>query len=431
VITVVLDDDPTGAQAVADTLVVLDWSDRRVWDGVRAGERAVHMLTNSRAHTGAEAAGLVASAAAAARGRHPSGRLVLRGDSTLRAHVWEEYAALRAIVAPDRAAVPLLLVPALPAAGRVTIAGVHLIERDGMRVPLDRTEYARDGALRYSTAVLADWADERSGGRLAAADAVTLPLERLRGRTGANDVARALAAVASLGRPAVVVPDAETDADLATIARGLRAAEEARIAVVVRCAPAFAAILTGTAARSAAAPPAGDRGVLLICGSFVSGATAQLERLARDHPRTAVPARAAALAGPDRAAEVDRVASAAAARIEEVGLAVVATERARDPALVDAASQRRVAMALAEVARAVPAGVVVAKGGITSAVTVREGLGARAARVIGPILPGVALWRLPEGTDYVVVPGNVGGPELLADVIAAIGPRAPARMGAG
>ena len=113
-ITVVLDDDPTGTQAVSDVLVVLDWSDPGVWDGVRADERTAHMLTNSRAHSGAEAAALVASAAAAARARHPRARLVLRGDSTLRAHVWEEYDALRAVVAGDRA-VPLLLVPALPA----------------------------------------------------------------------------------------------------------------------------------------------------------------------------------------------------------------------------------------------------------------------------------------------------------------------------
>jgi uncharacterized protein YgbK (DUF1537 family) len=62
----------------------------------------------------------------------------------------------------------------------------------------------------------------------------------------------------------------------------------------------------------------------------------------------------------------------------------------------------------------------VAKGGITSAVTARNGLGARSARVIGPILPGVVLWRLPDGTDYLVVPGNVGGPDLLVEVVAAI-----------
>jgi hypothetical protein len=428
VITVVLDDDPTGTQGVSDMLVVLDWSDPGVWDGARAGERAVHMLTNSRAHTGAEAGELVASAAAAARLRHPRVRLILRGDSTLRAHVWEEYAALRAVLYPGRDDVPLLLVPALPAAGRVTIGGRHLLERDGERVPLHRTEYARDGALAYSDSDLARWADERSGGRLAADDAVRIPLEQLRRPAGANDIAVAIAAAAAAGRPAVVIPDAETDADLRTIARGLRAAEEARIAVVVRCAPAFAAVLTGAQARSPVAAPGGDRGVLVVCGSFVAGATAQLEALEQAHPGTAVAADVRALAGADWGGEVDRLSTAARDRIEHSGLAVVATERLRDPGLVDPAGQRRVATALAQVARRVGAGVVVAKGGITSAVTARAGLDARVARVVGPILPGVALWRLSEGTDYLVVPGNVGGPELLADVVAAIGPRAPATM---
>ena len=157
-ITVVLDDDPTGTQAVADVPVVLDWTSAGAWDGVLADDRAVHVLTNSRAHDAPEAAQLVGSAAAAARERFPDARFVLRGDSTLRAHLWEEYNALRCTVAPDDHAVPLLLVPALPAAGRVTIGGIHLLERDGERVPLDRTEYARDAGFAYSSAVLSHWA---------------------------------------------------------------------------------------------------------------------------------------------------------------------------------------------------------------------------------------------------------------------------------
>ena len=327
---------------------------------------------------------------------------------------------------PGREDAPLLLVPALPAAGRITIGGRHLLERDGERVPLEETEYARDGAFAYSDSDLARWADERSGGRLAAADAVRIPLERLRRPAGANDIASAIAAAAAVGRPAVVIPDAETDADLRTIAGGLRAAEEARIAVIVRCAPAFAAVLTGAEARSPAPAPRGDRGLLVVCGSFVAGATAQLEALERAHPGTAVAADVRALAGADWSSEVDRLAAAARDRIEHSGLAVVATERRRDPSLVDPAAQRRIATALAQVARRVGAGVVVAKGGITSAVTARAGLDARVARVVGPIRPGVALWRLSDGTDYVIVPGNVGGDDLLADVVAAIGPRVPA-----
>ncbi|MDX6569962.1 MAG: hypothetical protein QOH15_2540, partial [Gaiellales bacterium] len=66
-ITVVLDDDPTGTQAVSDVTVVLEWDDPAVWEAGREGDRAVHGLTNSRAHDGAEAARLIGSAAAAAR----------------------------------------------------------------------------------------------------------------------------------------------------------------------------------------------------------------------------------------------------------------------------------------------------------------------------------------------------------------------------
>ena len=429
-ITVVLDDDPTGTQAMHDVAVVLDWSQPEVWDALKASDRAVHLLTNSRAHDPSGAAALVSSAAAAGRAQLPGARLVLRGDSTLRAHLWEEYEALRAVAFPGRAEVPLLLVPALPAAGRVTVGGVHLLERDGQRVRLDRTEYARDGQLAYSDSELARWADERSGGRLAAADAVSLPLARVRAPGAAVEIAAAIATAARAGRPAVVVPDAETDADLETIADGLRAAETAGTPVIVRCAPAFAAVLTRSAAHSLRPPPDGGRGVLVVCGSFVPATTAQLERLAVRYPGAVVSAHVRALAGPEAEAEIERIASAARERIARDGLAVVATERERDPTLVDPASQRRVATALAQVARHVRAGVVVAKGGITSAVTAREGLGARAARVVGPIASGVALWRLPHGTDYVVFPGNVGGAELLAEVIGAIAPRAPSATSA-
>jgi len=219
-ITAVLDDDPTGTQAMADVPIVLDWADGAVVAAVREGDRSVHLLTNSRAHPAAAAAALTASAARAARAAFPDARLLLRGDSTLRGHVYEEYDAARAAIGPADAPVPLLLVPAFPAAGRVTVGGVHLLERAGERVPLHATEYATDGALAYRDARLAQWADDRSGGRLAAADAVEVPLATVRA-DGRGAVRDALVAAYRRGRAAVVVPDAETLADVATLAAGL------------------------------------------------------------------------------------------------------------------------------------------------------------------------------------------------------------------
>lgn len=418
-ITVVLDDDPTGTQAVADVPVVLDWTRARAWDGVLAEDRAVHVLTNSRAHNASEAAQLVRSAAAAARERFPEARFVLRGDSTLRAHLWEEYDALRSAVAPDDHAVPLLLVPALPAAGRVTIGGIHLQEQDGERVPLDLTEYARDAGFAYSSAVLSQWASERSGGRFAADDARTVALDQLRSSEGADAVARTLGAAAAMGRPAVVIPDAETEDDLLVIAEGLLGAEALGTPVLVRCAPAFVATLTGTRSSNMAPVPSGDAGVLVLCGSFVASSTAQLEQLGQLYPGV-LTARVTELAGDRWETEVECLSQEARVRIECDGVAVIATERTRDPALFDTVSQQRIATRFAQIARRVPVDVVIAKGGITSAVMARDGLDADTARVVGPIYPGVALWRLPNGRAFAIVPGNVGGPALLADLVTMI-----------
>jgi len=66
-----------------------------------------------------------------------------------------------------------------------------------------------------------------------------------------------------------------------------------------------------------------------------------------------------------------------------------------------------------------------AKGGITSSDIATQGLGVQRALVLGQILPGVPVWQLgPEtrypGLGYIVFPGNVGGPQALAEVVLAL-----------
>jgi len=70
---------------------------------------------------------------------------------------------------------------------------------------------------------------------------------------------------------------------------------------------------------------------------------------------------------------------------------------------------------------------VLAKGGITSSDVATQGLGVQRALVLGQILPGVPVWQLgPEtrypGLSYIVFPGNVGGPQALAEVVTALRP---------
>ncbi len=143
---VVLDDDPTGVQTLAGIHVLLAWTGGDVLAAL--GDRpSVHLVTNARALAPERARAVTASAARTAVADAPDARVVLRGDSTLRGHLLEEVEAVASVITPDRVP-PLLLVPALPSAGRVTVAGVHLIERDGRFMPLHETEYAlRRGVL--------------------------------------------------------------------------------------------------------------------------------------------------------------------------------------------------------------------------------------------------------------------------------------------
>jgi uncharacterized protein YgbK (DUF1537 family) len=205
-VTVVLDDDPTGTQGVADVPVALTW-DPSVLAAALTGERALHILTNTRALTGEAAGAATLAAARAALAASPAARLLLRGDSTLRAHLWEEHCAVVAARGLDVRTTAALLVPALPAAGRVTRGGVHYLLTPDGPVALSETEYARDGALAYSTSRLLEWAEERSGGRLARTAGRELPLAIVRGPAGADAVAAALTEAAEHG--GAVVADAE------------------------------------------------------------------------------------------------------------------------------------------------------------------------------------------------------------------------------
>jgi uncharacterized protein YgbK (DUF1537 family) len=67
----------------------------------------------------------------------------------------------------------------------------------------------------------------------------------------------------------------------------------------------------------------------------------------------------------------------------------------------------------------------IAKGGITASDVATRGLGVRRARVLGQVAAGIPVWRLGvesrfPGMPYVVFPGNVGGANALAELIASL-----------
>jgi len=410
--TVVLDDDPTGTQSASGVTVLLEYDVDLIREALSAAD-SVYVQTNSRAIDERAAVALVRdvrdAARQAARQLGEDVQFVLRGDSTLRGHVFAE---TEQFLEPDSV---IVFSPAFPAGGRTTVDGVHLVRVGDQVVPADRTEYAQDPVFPFSTGVLREYVAEKSG-----RDSVVVPLAEVR-------AGRVAPAIASAAAGAVVLPDAENDDDIRLIADGIRHARRAGRSVVVRSAAPLAAALAEVESAGLLPRPLVPAPVptLLACGSHTAGATAQIDAVVAAHGSAVVIPTDDAFADPEAAGAA--AADAARSQLREHGLAVISTERHRRPEHNTLRHGELVMRALTVAVRALMPEVeaVVAKGGITSAELARTGVGATRAQVRGQVLPGVSVWDLvsAEGEDrlYVVVPGNVGGPDALIEVLAALG----------
>jgi len=421
----VFDDDPTGTQTVSDVDVLLRPTRRRLAAFLAGDEPALYVLTNTRALSRSKAVALVRSlhavvqSEAARLGRRVS--VVLRGDSTLRGHVFAE---IDAIAAPDSVT---LFVPAFPEGGRVTRHGVHFLIEHGRSRPVNETEFARDPVFGYQSRTLVDWVQEM-GGR----HAVSISLDALR-ETSGEAVSGALR---SSPPRTVVVPDAESTDDLRLTLQGLQTAEDNGARVVVRAASSFAALRAGLQARalSTVVVPWPGR-VLIVCGSHTEASRRQLESLAKAGVGILELPTAVAMAH-DPSLALLALVERARDGLDADGVIVVASERTRHAAHIDLLAGARVMNALVSIVVRLRGRFdgLVAKGGITSADIASRGVGVPSARVLGQVRPGVPVWRMRSGSTtlpYVVVPGNVGADNTLVKVLAALGvemPKGPRRF---
>ena len=167
-------------------------------------------------------------------------------------------------------------------------------------------------------------------------------------------------------------------------------------------------------------PAAG--GTLLVAGSYVSKTTAQLAQLeARCTLRKIEVDVARVLKDADRSAVIREAITAMNAALSGQKDVLLCTSRALVTGS-DAASSlgigARISAALVEIVSGLEARsrCVITKGGITSSDMATKAFGTRSASALGPIAPGVPVWRL-AGLILVVFPGNVGDENALADVV--------------
>ena len=187
---VVLDDDPTGTQSVADLPVLTRWKeDDMVW-ALQQDVSAIYVMTNSRSLDPVDARAInldVAHAAiAAAKKLDKKVAFVSRSDSTLRGHYPLEPDTLAEVAEANGQSIDgYIIVPAFGDAGRITVGGVHYAgnDSDGYQ-KVEDTEFAQDATFGYKHSRIADWVEEKTDGAVKAADVIEIPLDVVRGEPG-------------------------------------------------------------------------------------------------------------------------------------------------------------------------------------------------------------------------------------------------------
>ncbi|GAA1322866.1 four-carbon acid sugar kinase family protein [Leucobacter albus] len=441
-VLIVLDDDPTGTQAVAGLPVLTAWHETDLGWALDTGAPAVYVVTNTRSLDAVAAERInrevVRAALLAAAPRGVELGWVSRGDSTLRGHFPLEPAAIAAelVAAGEPRPAGTVVVPAFPEAHRVTIDGVHYTRENGRWVPVGESEFARDATFGYRASRLVDWVAEKTAAAATRGGAVAAPVIELRLRTlraGAEAVAEALRAAPP---GAVIVADAVVEHDMRQLALGLEIVEAEGQSFMYRVGPPFVRARIGQAPSAPVAPrhakpPAREGGGITVVGSHTALTTRQLDVLLRERPRaTVVELDVPALIGEGGAGPAIRTAAQRCRAALASGDVILQTSRE----LVRAAGpeqslaiSRAVSDAIVEVmreiiARTTPA-YVIAKGGITSSDVATRGLEIRRAEVAGSLFPGlVSVWLAASGpaagVPYVVFPGNVGSDTHLAEAVA-------------
>lgn len=431
---VVLDDDPTGTQSVADLPVLNSWSKEDVAWALGTGAPAVYVMTNSRSLPEAEAANrnreVVEASLQAADELGCEVDFVSRSDSTLRGHYPLEPDAITAVLTTRGEAIDgVILVPAFGEAGRITVDGIHYAgnDRDGY-APVGDSEFARDATFGYASSDLRDWVAEKSGGRIPRNEVGLIRLDDLRGDRDA-------VVAQLLGGAEVIAVDIVEETDLRALALSLAEAETKGKRFVFRVGPPFVRAMIGQDVRppldgdrlAETLPPDAEIGGLIVVGSHVALTTRQLEYLVADQQPHEVEVDVEQVLGADKGTYLSGVADDVVEHLRS-GNVVLRTSRELvrgrdgDDSLRIA---RSVSDAVVQVVRRTLAAArprfVIAKGGITSSDVAAHGLQIGRAVVRGPMLPGiVSLWEPIDGPavgiPYIVFAGNVGDDSSLAVV---------------
>lgn len=433
---VVLDDDPTGVQAVHDVAVYTDWTPESIEQGFGENERLFYILTNSRSMTEEETKRVHREIAqnvdAAARKAGVPYAIISRGDSTLRGHFPLETQVLNDTLAGcgQKSADGEIMIPFFKAGGRITIGNVHYVKYGDELVPAGETEFAKDKTFGYRSSDLCDYIEEKTKGNYPAASVTTITLEELRGGD-AQGIERKLLEVKDFGK---IIVNALEPQDLDVFCLALYRAMAKGKQFMFRTAADFVKAVGGITdrpllKRQEMTGGSAVHGGIVVVGSHTAKTTEQLSNLRKIEGLEFIEFNSDLVLEDGLEEEVARRVAQAEGLIRRGKSVVLYTKRrlltlendTKEAALIRSVKISEAVQQLVGRLSVRPA-FVVAKGGITSSDIGVKALRVKRAWVLGQVQPGIPVWKTDEnskfpGIPYVIFPGNVGDADTLKKVV--------------
>ena len=361
-----------------------------------------------------------------AQGNDVNPLLVSRSDSTLRGHYPVETDIIAEELGPFDAH---FMVPAFFEGGRITIDSIHYLMVDGKPVPVHETEFARDSVFGYSHSYLPDYVEEKTSGRIKAAQVERFVLQDVRGDSSARLLA--------LNGNQCCVVDGEIQSDLNHFCAQLMQAAAKGKRFLFRSAASLLTALAQLPAQPVAASKMREyvrdnKAGAVIVGSHVSKTTKQLNHLLQQEGIQGIEIDVEKIATLRKQLLADVIEKTQECHAKNITPVVYTsrTELKFKDQQTRLAFGEQVSAFLMDVVRNLPAttGFLISKGGITSNDVLSDGLALRTSRVVGQILAGCSVVRCPKDhprypeMPVVIFPGNVGDDEALATVYQRIKP---------
>lgn len=419
--TVVIDDDPTGIQTVHGCLVLTKWDIRTLQSAFKDTVPFFFILSNSRALNPYDAEkniNEIVSNIELTNRRYKNHLLFIsRSDSTLRSHFPLEINAIISKMFHGNKLDSLdaiFLCPAFFEGGRITKNDIHYICRNDNCIPTSDTEFAHDSVFGYKTSFLPAYIEEKTNGDIKAKDVGSVTLDMLR----SDDNLELRSYLASLRNKKYVVVNAENYSDLNRFSKAILEQIKAGKNFIFQSGASLVKSITQTPDKPLIE---GNKfnikgNGIIIVGSYVKRSTEQLEFLKAKANID--------LLELDIGQILNKTAGYLKLLIDRIkkcnmkSTLVITTPREeksfnnREERL---SAGQKISKFLAEVIENIPVkpAFIIAKGGITSHVVLAEGLKIERARVMGQILPGVPVIKLPAShrfgpIPFVIFPGNVG-----------------------